>query len=525
MSSPSFKHAFELFKAPPNVKSFLEKTIIKIIDLKAPDKSPWPRSAFWNAVKAEGMHISLLSKPCQLSSVDGHDGPCGVVEAEAKFAFTGRFWLKVEQEPVAASICISHMRALNEALNELPGAQMVIILEGDVDTNENTMQLFSALMANWYCNPDLEHTHCVFLTYSDWHPTFAKKMHQHPLVLHSSKVPPYFALQALPTQGQTSKQEAGFHFVGQGARAVAYSSELSKHIIETKFDNFYDLHLMRALSTMAHHAKMTNKPCQAVALVATPPIFTHIPKFENRFRGSGRLESLATTPAEETSYYFTLDVSHEWGLANRTQTVILWMIFASWHRLGIYICWAPTKACKCTFDDCWVLNISKPPLHTIPFVRMVSSRHDHMWMASGTNKHWCIGHIESQCQVPMGRDYFQKTYMDIAQTHTRGNQIRAVMTAVQQAETQDLTYWNSLSLKDSILKEAKDWLDHWSPRQTHVAVHVRRGDHKVMNYLDKIKHRDMTTEEKSHLEAVWAEADEQVEDWTGGHVSNTCLCF
>ena len=43
----------------------------------------------------------------------------------------------------------------------------------------------------------------------------------------------------------------------------------------------------------------------------------------------------------------------------------------------------------------------------------------------------------------MGVDIFQKTKMDIEQTHTRGNQIRAVMTAVQQTETDDLKYCDS----------------------------------------------------------------------------------
>ena len=58
----------------------------------------------------------------------------------------------------------------------------------------------------------------------------------------------------------------------------------------------------------------------------------------------------------------------------------------------------------------------------------------------------------------MGVDISQKTYMDIAQTHTRGNQIRAVMTAVQQTETDDLKYCDSLTLKDHILTEARDWI-------------------------------------------------------------------
>ena len=64
------------------------------------------------------------------------------------------------------------------------------------------------------------------------------------------------------------------------------------------------------------------------------------------FRG-GWLEKAA--PGEELAKYICLDLSAGWGLSNRLQTMVLFMIYCNRHRYGLYILWEPNSACPGTF--------------------------------------------------------------------------------------------------------------------------------------------------------------------------------
>ena len=114
-----------------------------------------------------------------------------------------------------------------------------------------------------------------------------------------------------------------YDFVGQGARAQAYTNGFVKQLLEEKMNNYWDLHVMRTLDIEQNDQSTGNDWSydKNKIVVADPPVFTHVPSFEKRFRGSGRLESLAVNPAEEISYYITLDFDHQWGLVNRLQTI------------------------------------------------------------------------------------------------------------------------------------------------------------------------------------------------------------
>ena len=77
-----------------------------------------------------------------------------IAQIEVNRCFTDKFGQHVLQEPVAGAICISHLRALNEALNQNEDASIIVVLEGDVMGNDNTVQLFASLVANWFCNDE-----------------------------------------------------------------------------------------------------------------------------------------------------------------------------------------------------------------------------------------------------------------------------------------------------------------------------------------------------------------------------------
>ena len=102
-------------------------------------------------------------------------------------------------------------------------------------------------------------------------------------------------------------------------RAMCYNREFAYKIIGMAVDNYWDMHLLDVLShwgTIEYERNPKNYK-KFLACVVDPSIFEHIPSFEKRFRGSGRLESSAVNAAEETSYYITLALTHEWGAVNR----------------------------------------------------------------------------------------------------------------------------------------------------------------------------------------------------------------
>ena len=136
MATPAFRQAFDAFGEPEKLQEAIQRTVVKIIYLDYKD-NPWHEGQEWHQqLSAEGIHISYLQHPCTLDTIDDKTGT--LAHIEVKHCFTDRFWPKVEQEPVAGAICISHLRALHEALVQHPDASFIVLLEADVMGNDNT---------------------------------------------------------------------------------------------------------------------------------------------------------------------------------------------------------------------------------------------------------------------------------------------------------------------------------------------------------------------------------------------------
>ena len=97
-----------------------------------------------------------------------------ISEIEVKCAFTESFWPLVERRPANGAICISHMRALNEALSQDPHVQLIVVLEEDVEMDPNTLPLFIGFLGHWFCNKAMSQTMYVALTYAVQSPMHAK---------------------------------------------------------------------------------------------------------------------------------------------------------------------------------------------------------------------------------------------------------------------------------------------------------------------------------------------------------------
>lgn len=147
MSSADFRLAFEKY-SHTDWQDCLKRTTIKIIDHHPPTERKWHTSEFWTACKAEGIKISYCSNPATPIPITGVRN--SLTQVEWNFAFENDFHEKLEKEPVAGAISISHLRALNEAMKENKETGLIILLEQDVETHTNSMFLFANFVANWW---------------------------------------------------------------------------------------------------------------------------------------------------------------------------------------------------------------------------------------------------------------------------------------------------------------------------------------------------------------------------------------
>ena len=411
MASPAFRHAFDLFPDTTNIPAILKRIVVKIIEPDVDKHSEWENTDFMKGLKAEGINISFLSCPCVLTCFARNEtGRHHIMQSEIKHVFTPQFWPRVLEEPVVGAIIISHLRSMNEGLHELNGKPgIIVILEGDVKPTKNSLPLFAYFIANILGNPHLADTAYTALTFSEWHPTYAGKVHR---VAHDfipkTKHPPYFSMCSLPVETAGGDQ---YQFVGQGGRALAFNSTWVQELVQKKVGHYYDVWLINELSLKRREWKSQNYSPTTLATVCIPSIFEHTPDMDKRFRGSGRLSAIASNAAEENAYYICLDMSGNWGLCNRLQTVVLMLQFCSWHRLGLYILWIKNEACPGLFEELFEFDFQCSALKSVPFIKVFDNPANSSWKASMANKTWCLGYMYAQSNVQDGLKVIHDQYM------------------------------------------------------------------------------------------------------------------
>lgn len=508
MANPHLQVAFEVFGIS-DPGWYCKCTSIKIIEMSEEVKANyWMETDFWKFCKAEHINISFLEKPCVMNHVSTNNGNKSIEQIESKHLFEKHFWPKILEEPVAGAICISHLRALNSALAENKNNQLTIVLEGDVRTTENTIPLFCAFLANWYGNPEVKDCNYVALSWSDWHLGYAKKMTTATRV-RSSRVGRYFELMKLPM----NMNHNAYDFIGQGARALAFSNKFSEKVIDTKVGGYWDLHLLSLLAKEDTELKRQGWKNDVIALVASPVMFTHVPNMGCRFRGSGRLLSLTETPSEPISRYICLDLSKEWGLANRLQTMVLWTAFCSMTNLGMYVLWEPKTACPCKFYEIFNFNIEGVPTSRMPFLRVLDDHRHNQWKASITERSWCMGVICSQTLPEAGFQYWKETWKQIREKlkEPLKSFLEKRLSMVDEVEKQLDEYWLKFGVNEDIVQEAKLYCEenNFQNDVLHVGFHVRRTDFKRQNLREQIGKGHLTKTAEDDLATRWQDADEE----------------
>ena len=322
MASPAFRHAFDYFPNITDIAGCLKTVVVKIIEINISKHVEWENTDFMKGLKAEGIHISFLSNPCVITSFPKNEtGRHHIMQSEIKHIFTEQFWPRVLEEPIVAGIIISHLRCMNEGLHLLNGKPgVIVILEGDVKPHKNSLRLMACFLANIVGNQHLAHTACTALTFSEWHPGYAKKVHQgaKDVILGSSQQP-YFQMCPLPVQSEGGYQ---YQFIGQGGRALAFNSTFVEELLQTKVNNYYDMWLLNELSFNRREWNAQKFPPASLATVCIPSIFEHTPDMDRRFRGSGRLSAIASNAAEEDVWRGRQALP----MRRRTKTSVLYIV-------------------------------------------------------------------------------------------------------------------------------------------------------------------------------------------------------
>lgn len=143
-----------------------------------------------------------------------------------------------------------------------------------------------------------------------------------------------------------------------------------------------------------------------LACFCDPPLFEHDVDMTKRFRGSGRIASLAANENEQMSNYFCLDLDREYGFCNRAQTLALVMGMAASLKYGVYVLWTKRKACDAFFKDCIVFNHNSELFKELAFIQVFDRATDSKWKCARQNINQCRGLFDNQCQVDLGLQLF-----------------------------------------------------------------------------------------------------------------------
>ena len=522
MSSPDFKHALASWnvRTPEEIRDLLQKVEVKIIEHRLEKHEELMSSSWVQELLAEGINVSVLSNPCILERVPGAVKKGTISTPELRHAFEEKQWGRIMKEMAGGACAISNIRGLNEALEQNPKAEMIITVEGDVEPTKNVLQLIACLVPNFLLNRELQNCQYVALSFANWHNWHDSKVRQKSKMVQGSWMPPYFKVLQLP-MSQVGQQQWRYDFVGQGSRALALRREFAQEICETKISDWYDLFLLGLVSQKRMKSYYSHKDQPNMACLVDPPLFTHEPDFSERFRGSGRLKSLATNEAEESSYYICVDLgASKYGYCNRVQTVALMVGLAGVFRYGLYINWPQNEACTNKMEEVVQLQESAPLYTKVPFVTVFDDRDDPNWIHAKKNRTWCRGVFEQQCEVQIGIDLFLSLVESTAQNEGREWILNNLLPDLKTELTAERC-WETIGVPQQVESEVDQFLATFrdTKYQTKTGFHCRRGDYAWFNWKKKMNDLH-NPEERETLNQQWIEADETFMDsFTSGEKS------
>ena len=141
------------------------------------------------------------------------------------------------------------------------------------------------------------------------------------------------------------------------------------------------------------------------------------------------------------------------------------------------------------------------------------------WSASVSNTIWNVGGLHAQSNVKDGIKVIADTYKGMSKRSPLGKTIMQLVPHIEACDGSEM--WKSIEIQNVILEQAKKYLktceqnSAYGKVDTHVAVHVRRGDYKMFN-CDKIVNNPSVSHEKQlAVQELWSDADAHVQALVG----------
>ena len=460
------------------MKELLAKVCIRIIEHR-PEKTEEILLRDWvQDLIAEGVSVDIIQWPCTLHKLKLGPGKATTLNTpEVEKFFSPEMWEKVLEEPQAGAICISHTRAITESLNQYPKAQMLIVIESDVEASRNIHHLMANAITNFLCNPEMEECEYLSLSFSNWHDWHDRKVRNGTEQVKGSLFQPYANVRTLPMD-RNKRGKWRYQFVGQGSRAIAYRRSFAEWVVKQIITHFHDMYILETLSQWRMELWDNHwKDVKNLACVTDPPVFHHEPDMGERFRGSGRLQTNACNSSEEISRYICVDFSnHEWGFCNRAQTIAVVFGMASLHRFGVYILWPISKACTNELEEVIEINYEAEVMKRVPFVKTFSTATKD-WHHATRNSTWCMGTFNFQVQVDHGIEYFFKALGDSLH-QTKKRHLTDDVIETLKSELTSSKCWETIKVPAELQEAANKYMmEEKETGLMQAAIHIRRGDY------------------------------------------------
>jgi hypothetical protein len=350
------------------------------------------------------------------------------------------------------------VRALHEALSDDLGVQLIVILEEDVLITSNTLPLFTAFLAHWHCNESLKDTFYVALTYDPTNTKYTEMLNRKESFSINRSSCAQLTIRDLPQytdRDGCSGQGFKYGFVGQGARALAYSTEFARAVVSQRINNVYDLHLLQLVTERAKN--LANRGNFLLAALCRPFIFAVHAQLDERCRGSEKLKSLTVNPSEETASYLCLDLSSVKSVMSRLHSLMVLLVYGSLHRLGLYVLWPALGTISDRLETIGRVDLDGLPFSTVPFVRVSANEKDQLWKHALSATGWCKGYINGWIPLELGVQHLLCFYQHQSSEHHR---VKALFPSVSLACSKDhqAEMWNSFVISKAVERFGQEYI-------------------------------------------------------------------
>ena len=530
--SPGFVEAFSQYQVTneEEIHKKLQATVIKIIDHRKAHSLKIMEQQWVKDLIHEGVEVSLLTNPFEFEPVPEPS----VTKSAAQFAlsrnscstpevkglFGGDMWVTVCEDPHIAEVCISNVRALNEALVQYPGAEMIIIIDSEVTAIENVHFHMGNLIAMFLCSKELILCKYLALSYAPYFGEYEQVI--------APQLPPQSRVDLdnnetrmpiirLPDEPETG--EWRYQWKGEGSRALVYRPELARRLVDLAggSEPFFRIkhdwmeHVLAECLTWRFENKIGPKSGEPdkgpVVRIADPPLFSHdVP--------SGHFDDFDHLDIPKNELPFIMvNLPNNLGFAARMQTMLFGIGVAAYWKYGVYIVWNKSSSCTNYFEELMEFDPESDLFQVVPFIKILSNRRQSWIDRVAANAVWKVFDISWPNPLSNGIAKLWKSVEKSAKLRRNPNpkimdevlpHIKEIITVTQ--------CWSMIRPPVSLEEAAKAYMDKSRlSEKTQIGYHIRRGD-LAYRFAKQTANWDNCGKGPNWVDPKWYQADLKFED-------------